>query len=179
MIGDVAILQDEVNKLKNEQLAIEERLKDIGERRDSRNRHNKKKRPFFAESNDQERVSKPRVMSAVAAVIQHDTATSTENHDNCSSKPLIREQNLNPDAVRRNRRMFGALMGHLGKAQQSLKTDSSLLERQNAVKSSAMHRHVEESKRIIKQQRKLSLREKNMVSLTLSLYYDMLMPVRS
>lgn len=163
MMSNASTLEKEIDRLNKEQRAIEERLKDFGGRHQD---YNKKKRPFFAESSDQEQLrAKPRVMSAVAAVIHHDSVTPVDSHGavDCPSKPLIRKQNLNPDAVRRNRRMFGALMGHLGKAQQSLKTDSELLERQNAMKSTAMHRHVEESKRIIKQQKKLSLHEKNMV----------------
>lgn len=62
-----------------------------------------------------------------------------------------------------NRRMFGALMGHLGRAQKKLDADSEVINMQVARRQEASQKNTEESKRVAKLQRTLSVEQKEKV----------------
>lgn len=59
-----------------------------------------------------------------------------------------------------NKRMFGALMGHLGKAQQKLKADSDVIQKQTSRRQEATLKNFDESHRVAKLQRALSVEQK-------------------
>jgi hypothetical protein len=66
-----------------------------------------------------------------------------------------------------NRRMFGALLGHLGRAQKNLKEDSDVIKMQISRRQEASQKNTEESKRVAKLQRILSVEQKEKVQITL------------
>eukprot|EP00904_Undaria_pinnatifida_P002972 jgi/Undpi1/12676/HiC_scaffold_6.g02344.m1 len=60
------------------------------------------------------------------------------------SKPELHAAYKDGDTKKRNRRMFGGLMAHLGRARQQLDHDKTLIERQNNVAEMAATRQVQE-----------------------------------
>lgn len=68
----------------------------------------------------------------------------------------------NPDLKKRNRRMFGALMGHLGGAKRHLESESTqtLLQRQQQISAVVTQRNEEESRRVRQVQMENLRREK-------------------
>lgn len=73
-----------------------------------------------------------------------------------------------------SRRMFGALLGHLGKAEKNLKADSDTIKMQITRRREVSQKNTEESNRVAKLQRTLSVEQKDKVtvicSLTLNLH---------
>ena len=87
-------------------------------------------------------------------------------HDNSRDNPSLK-RNRSDDGkpnVAGNRRMFGALMGHLGKAQKNLTDDASVIKKQISRRLEASQKNSEESKRVAKLQRTLSVEQKEKVS---------------
>ena len=80
--------------------------------------------------------------------------------DNPSSATRVLDEN--PDLTRRNRRMFGALMGHLGVAKRHLESESTqtLLQRQQQISAVVKQRNEEESRRVRRVQMENLRREK-------------------
>lgn len=109
-----------------------------------------------------------KIMSTIAAVVkptdkdQNDSNSEGRWNDQ-SSKPHPQKAYLKPDTVKRNRRMFGALMGHLDRASTSLKKDASLIEKQGLQRKLVTEKNMIESKRVSEFQRKVSLEEKEKV----------------
>lgn len=66
-----------------------------------------------------------------------------------------------------NRRMFGALMGHLGQAQKKLNDDSEVIKMQVSRRQEVSQKNSEESKRAAKLQRTLSVEQKEKVNIKL------------
>lgn len=92
---------------------------------------------------------------------------SSPDHDDNRKDISTLKRNRSDDgkhvAVAGNRRMFGALMGHLGKAQKNLSDDASVIKHQISRRQEAFQKNSEESKRVAKLQRTLSVEQKEKV----------------
>ncbi|CAK4077332.1 unnamed protein product [Aphanomyces euteiches] len=79
--------------------------------------------------------------------------TNAQDDDNPSkrrrlSSNSVKPAEADPKLLQRSRRMFGALMGHLGRAQQQLAKDIDLLQKQDRLLSAAEAKEKEHSKRV-------------------------------
>eukprot|EP00752_Nemacystus_decipiens_P003853 g3545.t1 len=63
------------------------------------------------------------------------------------SRPELHPAYKDGDTKKRNRRMFGGLMAHLGRARKQLDHDKTLIEKQNTVAEMAAHRQQQEKRR--------------------------------
>jgi hypothetical protein len=77
-------------------------------------------------------------------------------------RPAVRQVDIQPDNMKRNRRMFGALMGHLGVARKNLEKDSSI-KTQEAVESTVTQKNRSESERIVHHYRAVTQDERERV----------------
>jgi hypothetical protein len=80
-----------------------------------------------------------------------------------SETPVVNEANSKPEMVQRNKRLFGALMGHLGKAKRKLEEDSSTIEKQVSLQMAVTQKNSEESKRLFQLHKELTNAEKEKV----------------
>lgn len=104
---------------------------------------------------------RPKIMSAIASVSKSLTnedeleksTQKTANDRNKDEESKVNEAYTKPEAVKRNRRMFGALMGHLDLAKKKLEQDSNKIDQQNRLKSIAMEKNQLEAKRVQQLQR--------------------------
>jgi hypothetical protein len=98
-------------------------------------------------------------MSSIAAVYRSDEtssaiSSSAKRADDAvedtkeEDKVVVREIYKSEDSVKRNKRMFGSLMGHLGRAKKKLDEDSEVIETQKRAKTIAVQKNLEESSRI-------------------------------
>jgi len=118
--------------------------------------------------------AKPRIMSAIVSVsgpsneISNEVDIDSQDRSNGVGKPSAQEAYQKPEAIKRNKRMFGALMGHLGMAKKKLEQDNDLIEKQDRLKVLAMEKHQIEAKRLALIQRIKEREEKDAVTHTLS-----------
>jgi hypothetical protein len=91
------------------------------------------------------KVASPRkkVISSVVAI----SSSSADDAFTKVSRPVVRDTG-NPETAGRNRRLFGALMGHLGKARETLSRDSGKIELQSTQKNAAAEKNMQESMRV-------------------------------
>ena len=120
-------------------------------------------------------LNKPKLMSAIAAVSSsvvdsdvsilylNDSSRNLVNY-NYADKPPTNEAYTKPDTVKRNKRMFGALMGHLDLARKKLEIDSTLIDRQKRLKELVTEKNQSESKKVAQMQRLNARIEKDKVS---------------
>lgn len=83
---------------------------------------------------------KPRILSTVGSITFAPGPT-----DGFSAKVDII---MKPEAKERNKRLFGALMGHLGTAKRKLEEDSSTIDKQSSRQSAVSQKNVLENKRL-------------------------------
>ena len=116
---------------------------------------------------------RPKVLSAIVAVSGIEKTQGSydlENNFSAASRPHNQEAYVKPEAVRRNKRMFGALMGHLSLAKQRLEKDSSLIEKQDKLKVIATEKNQLEAKRLAHLQKINARKEKDKVPSFFSLH---------
>uniref|UniRef100_K3WSI8 SAP domain-containing protein n=1 Tax=Globisporangium ultimum (strain ATCC 200006 / CBS 805.95 / DAOM BR144) TaxID=431595 RepID=K3WSI8_GLOUD len=78
---------------------------------------------------------------------EHDDDPSNDNNSKASERTRrVVAPYTQKDTMARSRRMFGALMGHLGKAKAQLERDSDLFKRQNSKQQEAEQREKNQSK---------------------------------
>lgn len=95
---------------------------------------------------DEEYIVKPRkLMSVVGAVHKRLDETNEEE----TAKASASNRSSKPDDISRNKRVFGALMGHLGKAKKMLEVDSTKIDRQSTVKNAATEKNKAESEKVL------------------------------
>lgn len=82
-----------------------------------------------------------------------------------SSRQIVKDGSLKPEAVQRNKRMFGSLMGHLGIAKRKLEDDSSNIEKRSALQMTVVQKNSMENRRLQGLQREASDAQKGKVSL--------------
>jgi hypothetical protein len=105
----------------------------------------------------------PKLMSKIAVVISSESGKASngsgEHNEGVNDrwsptnvivieKPTIQEAYTKPDTISRNKRMFGNLMGHLGKARKILDSDSNMIGKQDQQKIAATIKNQAESKRV-------------------------------
>lgn len=100
-------------------------------------------------------IAKPKLLSSVNVVmrsqpvaeevIQPDILKSVVDFGH--SKPVLQEVHKIPDVTDRNKRLFGNLIGHLGRAKKNFDSDTKV-EVQNRMKEEAARKNSEESIRI-------------------------------
>lgn len=98
-----------------------------------------------------------KLLSAVGAV------KNSNEIDTEGSKQTVAELQNAPSVVNRNRRMLGALMGHLGMAKKRLEQDSSKIELQANLKIAATQKNIVESQRLLEIQKDIDRAEKEKV----------------
>jgi hypothetical protein len=117
----------------------------------------------------------PKLMSKVAAVMTHSDNIIPEDDrwnpdtEMENEKPAIRPVYQRPDSVQRNKRMFGNLMGHLGRARQILEKDSQVIEKQEHQKNVATLKNQAESQRLYKLHLSVTREEKDRVSYSIGI----------
>ncbi len=190
MTSEVDKLKAESLQLENERQQVEGRIRNLNQQRNNRSFQRFERRPnqeynpgyenrkrTFEEVNMSPRniSSEPKVKSKVVMVSSEDTDVSTprpqfsdrwnpeETSNEIHDKPTLADVYAKPDVVQRNKRMFGALMGHLGKAKEILQHDSLLIEKQDQQKLAASVKNKEESKRLFQLQREVSREEREKV----------------
>lgn len=130
-------------------------MTDRGSKRppDGDNYNNREKR-YREDRRDGDDRKRPKLMSTIAAVVQpaSDKRLAADNdrwdpNDDDSvhaAKPAAREVETRPDSVQRNKRMLGALMGHLNTARKNLEADSTI-KVQESIESSVVQKNKEQS----------------------------------
>ena len=113
-----------------------------------------------------ERPTAKRVFSTIG-----DVKTDEIIKDESDDTRVLKRPNIScpPDALSRNKRLFGNLMGHLGTAKKNIEKDTKL-EIQNAAISSVAVKHNNESHRLREHHDKLRKMEKEKVILLFSVY---------
>ena len=82
-------------------------------------------------------------------------------YDNIDTRDTVDKGDSNdpfkkPEAVQRSKRLFGALMGHLGVAKRKLEEDHSNIERISAVQMAVSRKNGMENRRLLQLQREAS-----------------------
>ena len=98
-----------------------------------------------------EGIKRPRILSTVGATNSgsHYELGETGNDDHSSEqRESINNVYKKPEAVQRNKRIFGALMGHLGVAKRKLEEDSSNIEKRSARQMAVIQKNGMESRRL-------------------------------
>lgn len=111
-------------------------------------------------SNDRKR---PRILSIVGSTI-------SASHDLPDTAiPEVRnledEVYKKPEAIQRNKRIFGALMGHLGIAKRKLEEDSLNIDKQTSLQMTVLNKNGMENRRLQQLQREASDAQKAKVEL--------------
>ena len=99
-------------------------------------------------------IKRPRILSTIGSSISaHDGQSSNiaERHEDAESKSNAHDK---PEMMQRNRRLFGALMGHLGTAKRKLEEDSSTIDKQTSRQNAVAHKNGMENKRLQQLDRK-------------------------
>lgn len=129
--GDMASpLRERNTALRNDRRQVERPLGNLGKRGSDRNENQAKRQ---------------RLHSAVAKPVSDD-----ENNDDGGRTIQQKRRAVAPytakEGVARSRRMFGALMGHLGKAKQQIEKDTDLFKRQGSKQQEAEQKEKMQSK---------------------------------
>lgn len=133
---------DSISALKEESLRLARDVREVcgrirengGADRGQKRRPTDADRDAPGKRSRQDMLPKPKLMSAIAVVVppsgpEDDTSGRWDPNNEAevhSAKPATRAVEKQPDAMRRNRRMFGALMGHLDTARRNLERDSTI-----------------------------------------------------
>ena len=112
-------------------------------------------------------IKRPRILSTIGSAISANNDQSSniaerhEVHKEGESKSNIHDK---PEVKQRNKRLFGALMGHLGTAKRKLEEDSSTIDKQTSRQNAVAHKNGMENKRLQQLQREATDSEKLKVS---------------
>jgi hypothetical protein len=171
---DVVALREESERLGREREEIDNRLRKFDPRQnrgrrfenypneDHDNRPNKRQRADLLDSNR----TGPKLLSSIAVVKSDPDRFATEGDRSSTvdetQKPQ-QEAYMKPVTVQRNKRMFGALMGHLNSAQKNLQHDSELIEKQDHRKILATQKNTIESQRVAKLHKVVTREQKDKV----------------
>jgi pinin/SDK/memA/ protein conserved region len=117
----------------------------------------------YDEASEAKTSKRPKLLSAIGTVrVNGATVATTQIKQSHSSSiervdakadhetlnPVIQDVYKRPEAVQRNKRLFGSLMGHLSLAKKKLEEDSSQIEKQVALQSAVVQRVSEENRRL-------------------------------
>lgn len=78
----------------------------------------------------------------------------TPQFDIHTSKPEVQDAYSAPDVVKRSKRLFSSLIGHLGSAKKKLDEDQEIIQRQNTLVRSIAQKSTEEFKKLRERKRK-------------------------
>lgn len=171
-------LREESQRLEKERAEIESRLRKFDTRHNARGRRadnyphrDNEMQPNKRQRSDPESNRGPKLLSSIA-VVRSDQEISSGDNDRWrtgddTQKPL-QEAYLKPVTMQRNKRMFGALMGHLNSAQKTLQQDSELIEKQDNRKILAAQKNNLESQRVAKLHKVITREQKDKVHPPLS-----------
>jgi hypothetical protein len=118
------------------------------------------------ERDQQQDSRQPRIMSKIAAVVKPGDRSLDDRWTGDSlvtETPKQQDAYLQPDTVKRDKRMFSALMGHLGRASTSLKDDATLIQKQDKRREMVTKKNQIESNRVAEIQKRVSLEERDKV----------------
>lgn len=110
---------------------------------------------------------RPRILSTIGSATSannsqsSETAERDEAREGGDSKSSIHNR---PEFVQRNKRLFGALMGHLGTAKRKLEEDSSTIDKQTSRQNAVAHKNSVENRRLQQLQREAADAEKSKVN---------------
>lgn len=177
---DIISLSEEANRLEREKRQVESRLRELSGRnkrlptqqsgtKGPNNGHSERKRSRDDWGPED---SRPKILSRIAVVVSSGAESQSHpevesdrwipNSDDLHpSKPSTQEAYKKPDTVQRNKRMLGALMGHLNKAKKNLERDATSIGTQETLKANATEKNLAESKRVAELQRITSREERN------------------
>jgi hypothetical protein len=178
---ELPALREESERLGKEREEIEDRLRKFDPRQNGRGRRydnlnhrdgdSRDGRPNKRQRNDFEsNRATPKLLSSIAVVRSDVDRSSVDNnrwHAGDEAQKPQQEAYLKPVTVQRNKRMFGALMGHLNSAQKNLQLDSELIEKQDSRKSLATQKNTIESQRVAKLHKVVTREQKDKVKLNL------------
>lgn len=122
-------------------------------------------RPKRSRDRDQDR-RQPKIMSKIVAVMKQG---ESGQHDRWMADtpsietPKQQDAYMKPEIVKRDKRMFSALMGHLGRASTSLKDDATIIEKQDKRRELATKKNKMESSRVAEIQKRVSMEERDKV----------------
>ena len=109
----------------------------------------------------------PKLLTSVAVVKRsqpvsdrYDPEETKQEEHFSYSKPALQEVHKIPDVAQRNKRLFGNLISHLGKAKSNFETDT-IVEQQNKLKDEVTKKNTEESLRISLLRKKKVMEERN------------------
>jgi pinin/SDK/memA/ protein conserved region len=116
-----------------------------------------------ASSSSSNERKRPRILSTIGA-------TNSASHDPSDSavpeaRNLENEVYKKPEAIQRNKRIFGALMGHLGIAKRKLEEDSSHIDKQTSLQMTVLNKNGMENRRLQQLQREATDAQKAKVRL--------------
>jgi pinin/SDK/memA/ protein conserved region len=112
-------------------------------------------------------MKRPRILSTIGSATSanngqsSETAERDEAHEEGDSKSSVHNR---PEFVQRNKRLFGALMGHLGTAKRKLEEDSSTIDKQTSRQNAVAHKNSVENRRLQQLQREATDAEKSKVN---------------
>jgi hypothetical protein len=169
-MAELVSLREECERLGKEREEIETRLRKYDSRQnrgrrfadhpneDHDNRPNKRQRADLNSSQT------PKLLSSIAIVRADPDRSAADGRSTAdeAQKPQ-QEAYMKPVTVQRNKRMFGALMGHLNSAQKTLQLDSELIEKQDHRKVLATQKNSIESQRVAKLHKVVTREQKDKV----------------
>ena len=100
---------------------------------------------------DQRVTKAPRLLSKIGSASSASSEQFDDARNDDHSSNLREIQNnvyKKPEAIQRNKRIFGALMGHLGVAKRKLEEDSSTIEKRSARQTAVVQKNGMESRRL-------------------------------
>lgn len=106
-----------------------------------------------------EELKKPKILSTIGSTNTKlcDQADDISDHYQDSDVRDIKSDTYKkPEAIQRNKRLFGALMGHLGVAKRKLEEDSTNIEKQSAFQMAVLQKNDLENRRLQQLQREAS-----------------------
>lgn len=116
-----------------------------------------------ASSSSSNERKRPRILSTIGS-------TNSASHD-LSDNVVPEDRNLEnevykkPEAIQRNKRIFGALMGHLGIAKRKLEEDSLNIDKQTSLQMTVINKNGMENRRLQQLQREATDAQKAKVTL--------------
>ena len=98
-----------------------------------------------------EEVKKPKILSTIGStntILYDQYGDSSDRLRDSDVKDIKNDAFKEPEAIQRNKRLFGALMGHLGVAKRKLEVDSTIIEKQSALQMAVLKKNDLENRRL-------------------------------
>lgn len=98
-----------------------------------------------------EEVKRPKILSTIGstnAILYDQYGDSRNRLRDSDVKDIKNDAFKEPEAIQRNKRLFGALMGHLGVAKRKLEVDSLNIEKQSALQVAVLQKNDLENRRL-------------------------------